>query len=112
MPDQEAKITPQTEAFDIICQLDRAIYSTTRHCREICEAPCHINIIGLITAAKVASGITEISQWDVAGDGHPSIEYLGAIRQRIYKAFGAPGSWGYGTPIGTALSKLYEIKLS
>lgn len=26
----------------------------------------------------------------------------------VYRSFGAPGDWGYGTPIGTALARLYR----
>lgn len=28
----------------------------------------------------------------------------------IYHAFGAPGDWGYGTPIGDALAHVYREK--
>lgn len=31
----------------------------------------------------------------------------GATREQIHKAFGAPGDWGYDTPIGAALYRLY-----
>lgn len=31
----------------------------------------------------------------------------GATREQIRKAFGAPGDWGYDTPIGAALYRLY-----
>jgi hypothetical protein len=29
---------------------------------------------------------------------------------QIHAAFGAPGDWGYGTPIGDALLKIYQGK--
>ena len=28
----------------------------------------------------------------------------------VYRAFGAPGDWGYGTPIGDALNEAYSPK--
>lgn len=28
--------------------------------------------------------------------------------KEIHRAFGAPGDWGYGTPIGDALAKAYR----
>lgn len=31
----------------------------------------------------------------------------GATKEQIHKAFGAPGDWGYDTPIGAALYRLY-----
>lgn len=34
----------------------------------------------------------------------------GATREQIHKAFGAPGDWGYETPIGAALYRLYMDK--
>lgn len=33
---------------------------------------------------------------------------LGCDRRAIYKAFGAPGDFGYETPIGSALDRLYR----
>jgi hypothetical protein len=30
--------------------------------------------------------------------------------EAIHKAFGAPGNWGYGTPIGDELLKIYQGK--
>lgn len=32
----------------------------------------------------------------------------GRSREEIHRAFGAPGDFGYGTPIGDALAKLYR----
>lgn len=33
---------------------------------------------------------------------------VGRSFDEIYAAFGAPGNWGYGTPIGDALRKFYK----
>lgn len=32
----------------------------------------------------------------------------GRTVQEIHDAFGAPGDWGYGTPVGDALARLYR----
>jgi hypothetical protein len=46
---------------------------------------------------------------DVA-DSAECLRVLGRMVQgkSIHQAFGAPGDWGYGTPIGDALSALYK----
>jgi hypothetical protein len=46
----------------------------------------------------------------VLGAG-PSLDDLVALRGRVHRAFGAPGDWGYGKPIGDALRALYEISV-
>jgi hypothetical protein len=33
---------------------------------------------------------------------------LCVIRNLIHRTFGAPGDWGYGTPLGAALKQLYQ----
>lgn len=38
---------------------------------------------------------------------HPR-EMTDALRLKIHKAFGAPGTWGSGTPLGCALADLYQ----
>ena len=32
---------------------------------------------------------------------------VGRLAKKIHEVFGAPGDWGYGTPIGDALRKIY-----
>jgi hypothetical protein len=47
---------------------------------------------------------------DIA-DGAECLRVLARMIQgkSLYESFGAPGSWGYGTTIGDALSKLYKL---
>ena len=34
--------------------------------------------------------------------------YTDALRFKIHEAFGAPGDWGYESPLGSALADLYQ----
>lgn len=33
------------------------------------------------------------------------------LREKIHRAFGAPGDFGYGTPEGDSLRRLYEVEV-
>jgi hypothetical protein len=52
------------------------------------------------TLRQIAGGADKMSYHD-----------LTTRRNHIHTAFGAPGDWGYGTPLGDALRDLYEIEI-
>lgn len=39
-----------------------------------------------------------------------SRDELVEIRNRVYLTMGTPGDWGYGSPLGEALRKLYDAE--
>jgi hypothetical protein len=65
------------------------------------------NIAELARCALRACGAAAMIQRDAIGDP-PSTQDLVECRWRVHKSFGAPGDWGYGTPIGDALRALYN----
>ncbi len=58
----------------------------------------------IVTVLMQAVGITPFLAAHTMD--HPR-EMKDALRLKIHKAFGAPGDWGYETPLGRALSDLY-----
>ena len=62
------------------------------------------------TIALKAVGINDYLR--SVGMGEPfSLDLSSELRKQIHTAFGAPGDFGYGTPVGKALQRLYSIKL-
>lgn len=55
--------------------------------------------------------------YDAARSLREAVELVGCLRrlvegrtlQEVHRAFGAPGDFGYETPIGAALAKLYGV---
>lgn len=46
------------------------------------------------------------------GQSHPpGAEEFRAVRDRVHSVLGAPGDWGYHTPLGKALQEFYRYKL-
>lgn len=68
--------------------------------------------------ADGAEGETEQTLRDVARDLRNAAELVRCLRflvagrtlQELHAAFGSPGDWGYGTPLGHALARLYAGK--
>lgn len=70
--------------------------------------------------ALVDAGVVQIPHdlelYDLARKLRNSAELVRSLRrlvdvsttQEIHGAFGAPGDWGYGTPVGAALASLYR----
>lgn len=64
----------------------------------------------------LATDETEDEVHSLARSVRDTIEFAGCLRrllpgrsiEEIHHAFGAPGDWGYGTPIGDALARLYR----
>lgn len=52
------------------------------------------------------------------GGGNADVGELVRVLERmiagksLYESFGAPGDWGYGQPVGDALSALYKCEAS
>ncbi len=66
----------------------------------------------------LATDQTENEVYDLTSTLRDSIEVARCARRmltgrtvrEVHQAFGAPGDWGYETPIGAALSDLYQGK--
>lgn len=77
------------------------------------EKPCakaHLGKVLCREADLIAMGETDLSPTQTSA----LIECLAKVVGRaevdeIHKIFGSPGDWGYGTPIGDALRKIYGV---
>lgn len=98
-----AQVHPVAIAYrDVILQMERAIVNMTEdldsHPREI--ARC------LLRALNTGDIIRSVNRREVKA------RHLVANRMMIHDVLGAPGDWGYGTPLGDALQQLYRLDLT
>lgn len=98
----EQKVMKQI--LNAILELDNAIYNSTKD-KEDQDARLYGSI------AKHAVGITTYIRHS-REELIPSVESAIKLQKDIHKAFGAPGDFGYGTPVGKALQRLYSVKLN
>lgn len=77
------------------------------------EQRCTESIVRL---RELATDDTEDEVADLTRDLYRAVELIGCLRRlvdgrtadEIHDAFGAPGDWGYETPVGAALARLYR----
>ena len=65
------------------------------------------DIIMLVTSLPKACGFALIIYNKMSGRRTTEQE-LKKVVKKVHSVFGAPGDWGYGTPLGDALKKIYQ----
>ncbi len=116
-PNGEAR-TDVTETLDAMRALSTATHTPISVIRGWDEMDdqmpqrLRLDIVHLMEIAEQATGLSSLL-CDVAFNGNASIgmDRLRTVRKRIYGTFGAPGAWGYDTPIGAALCRLYSVRI-
>lgn len=98
-----SRVHPAAIAYrDVILRMDRAIVNMTEdldsHPRKIVRCLLHaLGTVGIIRSVN---------------RGEADGKFLAANRMLIHYVLGAPGDWGYGTPLGDALQQLYRLDLT
>jgi len=85
----------------VIIELDAAICEETKECGET---------YFWAKVARRAVGINTFLLDSRKGESY-SDQLKVELRMQIHGAFGAPGDFGYSTPIGRALQKLYLLEI-
>lgn len=63
----------------------------------------------LVTFLPRACGIASVLYDKISGR-HTADQELKDVINKVHSVFGAPGDWGYGTPLGAALKKYISAK--
>jgi len=72
------------------------------------------NLAAVIRQRADASDLSK-DDHELSAEEHDNAESLRCLARilegkEIHRAFGAPGDWGYGTPIGDALAAAYRTQ--